>query len=340
MKYSKLTQGHLYYLPFISPYTKKGPYNVEVSAIAKKSTLELYGDFDIRSTFFDEVGIKTYLSMVGDETDIYICHPIKSYDPPDVTTDDFIFIPISIIDFANVDEYKTTTKFQFTLEGVRRHFDTNYQSRQFVEEVQSAIPNAIKDKTSILSNDVLSISNTQSEILVKNSILEQEENDRETYIRSREIQIETMKKQESEREMDYYNRVKNVVKREDEIAIKEEQIETNIRKGETLKSVGNTYLKFTNDFMNRIESIYQIIYIQAKELNAANNMPAWNELKAKVYDSMSVGGDISLQIWKDMMQTYISTGKWDQALLDAENSVCPLCGSDIDKMMSDKIKEN
>lgn len=338
MKYTTLTQGHLYYLPFISPYTTKGPYNVEVSAIAKKSTLELYGDFDIKSTFFDEVGIKTYLTMVDDDTDIFICHPIEEYDPPSVKTDEFIFIPVSIIDFANVDEYKTMTRFQFTVEGIRRHFDTNYELRQFVEEVQNTIPDAIKDRT-ILANDLTSVSNTQTELLVKNSIIEKEELDRDLYIKSREIQIETMKKQEAQREMDYYSRVKAVVKREDDIAIKEDLIQTNIKKGETLKSIGNTFLKFTNDFMNRIESIYQLIYVQAKELNAANNMPAWNELKAKVYDSMSIGGDISLSMWKQYMQEYISTGKWNQELLDAEPSSCPLCGTSTEYIEKHSVGE-
>ena len=89
----KLIQGKRYHIPFIAPYTNKGPYDVEISAVTKKTELPIYGDFDIRGTFFDEVGIKTYLTMVTEETDIYICHPITSYDPEEVDTGTFIFIP-------------------------------------------------------------------------------------------------------------------------------------------------------------------------------------------------------------------------------------------------------
>ena len=131
----KLIQGKRYHIPFIAPYTNKGPYDVEISAVTKKSELPIYGDFDIRGTFFDEVGIKTYLTMVTDETDIYICHPITSYDPEEVDTGTFIFIPESIVDYGNVDEYLSVTRYRFEIEGIRRHFDTSYESREFIEDL-------------------------------------------------------------------------------------------------------------------------------------------------------------------------------------------------------------
>ena len=134
-----LIQGKKYHIPFIAPYTNKGPYDVEISAVTKKSELPIYGDFDIRGTFFDEVGIKTYLTMVTEETDIYICHPIISYDPEEVDTGTFIFIPESIVDYGNVDEYLSVTRYRFEIEGIRRHFDTSYESNQFVEELNESI---------------------------------------------------------------------------------------------------------------------------------------------------------------------------------------------------------
>lgn len=338
MKYTSLKQGSLYYVPFIAPYTSKGPYNIEVSAIAKKSTLEIYGDFDIRGTFFDEVGIKTYLTMVPDDIDIYICHNISNYDPPEVDSDNFIFIPRSIIDFANVDEYKTMTRYSFSIDGIRRSFDTNYESKEFINTIKETIPEVLKEKT-ILANDILSISDSQTTLLVKNSIVEKENKDREKVINARDIRISTNKKQEERREMDYYNRISKVAKREESIANKESIIEKNIRQSEILKSIGNTYLTFINDFTTRLESVYQIIYNQAKDINTANNMPAWNELKAKIFDSAS-RGDISLSMWKSYMEEYITTGKWNEDLVNEDKDKCPLCGTDHSIIESNSAKSN
>lgn len=339
MKYTSLKQGSLYYVPFIAPYTSKGPYNIEVSAIAKKSTLEIYGDFDIRGTFFDEVGIKTYLTMVPDDIDIYICHNISNYDPPEVDSDNFIFIPRSIIDFANVDEYKTMTRYSFTIDGIRRSFDSNYDSKNFINTIKETVPIVLKEKT-ILANDVLSISDTQTTLLVKNSIIEKENKDRENTINARDIRISTVKKQEERREMDYYNRISKVIKREESVTNKESIVEKNVRQAEILKSIGNTYLTFINDFTARLETIYQIIYNQAKDINTSNNMPAWNELKAKIFDSASRGGDISLSMWKSYMEEYIATGKWNEDLVNEDKDKCPLCGTDHNIIEANAAKSN
>ena len=270
---NELIQGKIYHLEFIAPYTNKGPYDIEISAIAKKETLSIYGDFDIRGTFFDEVGIKTYLTMVTDDTDIYICHPIKTKDPIEITVDEFIFIPKTIIDFGNSEIYETVTRFKFTVEGIRRRFKTSYETNQFVKEVEQEIPNKLLD-TKTIANDTLSVSNTQEDILILNSIIEKEEKNRQQFIDMRENNKLELKKAEAEREMKYLKKLQSVIDREKIVSAKEKTIDENVLKSENSKIIGNAFLKMTNDYLARIKTIYDIILRQS----AGINLPSWDEL--------------------------------------------------------------
>ena len=316
-----LIQGKRYHIPFIAPYTNKGPYDVEISAVTKKSELPIYGDFDIRGTFFDEVGIKTYLTMVTDETDIYICHPITSYDPEEVDTGTFIFIPASIVDYGNVDEYISVTRYRFEIEGIRRHFDTSYESNQFVEDLNESIPAAIMEGTK-LANDVLSLTNTQDNLLLLKSVVNKEEKDRESYIKIRENNKMAMKKAEIERELDYLRRIKELENRESIVKQKEATIDRNVRASEESKVIGNAFLQMTNDYIARIKIMYETILSRS----AGINMPSWDELLAILTINQDPNDlEITLQEWKAGFESYLSGGTFPESWKDLEKAECPCC---------------
>lgn len=326
----ELIQGKRYHLEFIAPYTHKGPYDIEISAITKKETLSIYGDFDIRGTFFDEVGIKTYLTMVSDDTDIYICHPIKSKDPIEVKTDDFIFIPKTLIDYGKSEEFKIMTRFKFTLEGVRRHFDSNYEANQFIEELESEIPNKLLD-TKTIANDLVTISNTQDEILLLQSVIEKEEDDRQRFIDMRENNKLELKKAEAEREMKYLTKLKSVESREKVISEKEGVIDRNVLQSENSKIIGNAFLKMTDDYIKRIKTIYEIILRQS----AGINLPSWDELLVQLTISTDPDNpEISLEDWKNGVQSYMSGGKFPDSWRELEKQNCPYCGTNIENIIN------
>ena len=332
----ELIQGNLYHLEFIAPYTQKGPYDVEISAIAKKSTLSLYGDFDIRSTFFDEVGIKTYLSMVTDDTDIYICHPIKTYDPIEVTTDEFIFIPKSIINQNACDIYQKVIRYRFNIEGIRRHFDSNLDEMEFVEAVESNIPIVLQD-TKEIGNDLLSVSNTQDEILVLKSVIDKENENRKSFIEQREANKIILKKAETDREMDFLKRVQSVAARENVVLQKEGVIDKNVLQSENSKVIGNAFLKMTNDYLQKIKTIYDIIVRQS----AGINLPSWDELLVQL--TLSTDPDdpeITLEEWKDGVEAYMSGGKFPESWSELESDDCPYCGTPIEKIMKTTLSAN
>jgi hypothetical protein len=316
-----LVQGKRYHIPFIAPYTSKGPYDVEISAVTKKSELPIYGDFDIRGTFFDEVGIKTYLTMVTEETDIYICHPITSYDPEEVDTGTFIFIPASIVDYGNVDEYLSVTRYRFEIEGIRRHFDTSYESNQFVEDLNESIPAAIMEGTN-LANDVLSLTNTQDNLLLLKSVVDKEEKDRESYIKIRENNKMAMKKAEIDRELDYLRRIKELEERESVVTQKEATIDGNVRASEESKTIGNAFLQMTNDYLARIKIMYDTILSRS----AGINMPSWDELLAILTINQDPNDlEITLQEWKAGFESYSSGGTFPESWKNLETAECPYC---------------
>lgn len=328
----KLIQGKRYHIPFIAPYTSKGPYDVEISAITKKVELPIYGDFDIRGTFFDEVGIKTYLTMVTEDTDIYICHPIASYDPLEIDTGTFVFIPASIVDYGNIDEYLNVTRYRFEIEGIRRHFDTSYESNQFVEDLNESIPAAIMDGTQ-LANDVLALTNTQDELLVAKSVIDKEEADRETYIKMRENNKLAMKKAEIDREMDYLKRIKALEQRENIVAQKEAVIDRNVQQSEESKVIGNAFLQMTNDYLARIKIMYDTIISRS----AGINLPSWDELLAILTINQDPNDlEITLQEWKAGFESYSSGGKFPEEWKNLEKAECPYCK----RVKEDRIEED
>jgi len=324
---NEIIQGKIYHLPFIAPYESKGPYDVEVTAVTRKATLDVYGDFDIRGTFFDEVGIKTYLTMVDDDTDIFICHPISSYDPVEIDLGTNIFIPKSIIDYSNSDEYQEMTRYQFTIEGVRRHFDKSYEAKNFIKELENTIPSALANGT-ILANDVLSISNIQEELLVTKTVIDKEEKERDRYIKEREEQLANLKKQEMEREMEYYRRLKNLEQREKIVAEKEKIIDDNVKLSETNKQTSNAFLKVTNDMVERIHEVYLSIVN-----NKDGTLPAWNELYSYIVYG-SAQDQISLTEWKDAVTEYTKKGFWPNSFLELikkfDKTHCPYCERELD----------
>ena len=324
-----LVQGSKYHIPFIAPYTSKGPYDVEISAITRKSELPIYGDFDIRGTFFDEVGIKTYLTMVTDETDIYICHPIASYDPFEVDTGTFVFIPKSIVDFSKIDEYLPVTRFKFEIEGVRRHFDTSYETSQFIDDLNESIPNAIMEGTK-LANDVLSLSNTQEEILVLKSVIDKEEADRESYIKIRENNKLAMKRAETEREMKYITKMQNLNEREGIIKRKENIIDNNVKQSENSKTVSNAFLQMTNYYLERIQAIYQLISDRID--GTGLRLPSWDELLALLSINQNPDDDIiTLQEWKNGFDDYITGHEFPNNWKNLEIGKCPYCKRELEK---------
>lgn len=296
---NRLTQGKYYSIPFVNPYTEKGPYFVSISAIARNETLSIYGDFDIRGTFFDNVGIKTYLEMVTDTTDIYICHPINGTDPIEVDTGTFIFIPTTIIDYNNVEEYFTSVKYSFSLEGTQRRFETTSEKNSFINSLYNEIPIAMNN-INLLANDVLSMSHTESELLLSKTSIENDEKSREAVIGER-IKLENMQRINiTNREMDYYRRI-------NELSKNEKKVQELYDKYTTLISTANNSVTYANNFLEKVEiieanlkKVYDDVKKQADSIGMV--IDSWED----IYDRNTIGNPSETEL-KDLLNDYNST---------------------------------
>ena len=328
-----IVQGNHYKIKLLPPYSIAGEFDVYVSAIAKKASLNLYGDYDIREELFTKagVGIRRYLEMVREDTDIYICHNIKEFDPPEVDTGSFIFLPASIIDYQNVDIYLTAHRIGFKLEGVRRHFDSEIEKNNFIEHIEAEIPHVLNNEY-VLANDVLSVSNTQEEHLVLSGILAKEGQDRDAFVLSRKNAVDKTKKDEVDREMSYYKRIRELEKRE---AIYRENVKTineDLRLAEKAKIAGANFLINVDDLMNKIKDLHKIVKENA-EKNNLESVPEWEQLFRLVYkdDPKTGGTGISTSEWLQMLVA-MAQNNLPKELKNIKLAKCPLCNTTLNEM--------
>lgn len=295
---NRLIQGKKYSIPFVKPYTEKGPYFVTISAIAKKDTLSIYGDFDIRGTFFDNVGIKTYLEMVNDTTDIYICHPIKSTEPIEIDEGSFIFIPNTIIDYPNVEEYKISTKYLFNIEGIWRNFELNSERLEFLNSLYNDIPIAL-NSISKICNDIISLSHTESEFLISEKSINASERERDIAIGEKVKQENAQRKNISNREMDYYRRINDVSKRENEVKVLKERYNTLIRQAENAVAYALEFQSAVGRIEQNLKDIHTDLQESADLLG--QQIPSWET----IYDR-NMNDNPSENELKDLLNDYNS----------------------------------
>lgn len=327
----KLIQGKYYHISLVSPYSIAGEYDVYVSAIARKATLHLYGDFDIRNTFFTPagIGIRRYLETVKDDTDIFICHKISSTEPITVDEKDFTFIPTTIIDYNNIKEYITATRFQLNIEGIRRRFNNDEEKSNFLNKLENDIVHTLNKET-ILANDILSISDSQKDHLVLEESIIKEEQERDAYIKSRENAITDKLKAESDRELEYYKKVKDLNAKEAVYNENIANINTLISQAEISKNIGSNFLANVNDLMTKIRELYNQFDRYAK--NYGYPIPEWDNLFRMVYKSHDGDTGISTDEWIEML-AQMAQGVIPDELQNVEIGNCPLCGTDVNKII-------
>jgi hypothetical protein len=161
----KLKNGHYYNIEFVGKYKEKGPYFVEISGTTSKDTADIYGDYDIRGTFFPDDGILTFLKMYSADTVLFIGHTITKTDPLEVDISDNILIPESIIDYTATEEWVLTTKFTFNIGGITRKFDSLLERADFVNTVNSNIVDYLHDTDEFIA-DVMTLEDSNKEILM------------------------------------------------------------------------------------------------------------------------------------------------------------------------------
>jgi hypothetical protein len=185
---TQIKQGKYYNIALIDPYTSKGPLFVQVTAIIKPASIELFGENNIRDKFFSESGILTYLSFVTENTDIYVCLPIKTTDPLEIDQGNTVFVPVSIIDFIESDEWRMKNRYSFNVEGITRYFENPLLEKAFSKSLSDKILDVLTNSAD-LGGDILSVSITGSEYLSSmNKILSENKLRNKVVMEKREVE--------------------------------------------------------------------------------------------------------------------------------------------------------
>ena len=182
-----LEKDKYYKINFINKFVNKGPYTVRIVGSTNKNNIHTFNEsFELRDTFFDEVGFGTYLSFVDEYTEILICKVVKSYEPIELD-DELIFIPQSIINYDTTVEFLIARRYNLKLESFIRKFDDNAEELEFNKNLESIINKAI-NTTNELPNDVLHVSTLSNKLLISKDILESDARERMNVISKREFQ--------------------------------------------------------------------------------------------------------------------------------------------------------
>ena len=254
----KLKQGHYYKIEFISKYKEIGPFFIQISGITKKASTEIYGDYDIRGTFFKDDGILTFLQMYTDDTDVFICHNIKTIDPIEVDIKENILIPESLIDYNKTEEWVTIDKYSFNLTGITRHFDLITDKINYINKAAILIPDKIKETDEFIS-DIISVEQSDSEILISSSDLQKLEDERDFLLRKKKADIMAMQQsQERERQklVDWQN---DLIQKENKLQLKINTYNYNVNKFNTTIEANMEFVKISERLQGTLRTIYNNI---------------------------------------------------------------------------------
>jgi hypothetical protein len=274
----KLKQGHYYTINLVKPYTKYGPLFVQFNAICKKESMELYGNFSIRDAFFSDVGLNTYLTLVTEDTDLYISNLITSTDPIKVDTGNSIFIPDSIIDYNNIEEWFVVKRFKYDISGVSRYLPSLTDQRDFINNSEKSIQESLYE-TDILAGDLVGVSNTQTEFLQSQSDIKVAEEYRARLLKERDARNFEQFRRKEEEFLYIYKEKNNIMIEKNNIVKERQQVQVERNELNEIRMIHNIFLSKTDLLKYKYFQTYQLLFTIANQLG--QSIMSWEQIWAQ-----------------------------------------------------------
>jgi hypothetical protein len=120
-------------------------------------------DYNIYSTFFEPLGLglASYYAAINNNTVIYICNTITSLNPFEVSIDDKVYIPESLIDFDGTDEIVRTVKYDFAIGSIYRKYVNTNEINTFKKEIIEKLKKRLSGMIDISINEIeIEVSNS------------------------------------------------------------------------------------------------------------------------------------------------------------------------------------
>ena len=112
-----LENGKTYHVKLLSPWNLE--YEVLIVGDTTPENVANFGTFDIRGEFFTKfnIGLKTYTSLMRDDTRIYICRIIESRNPIVIKDKATLFIPATIVNETETIELLNSIDITYRIEA-------------------------------------------------------------------------------------------------------------------------------------------------------------------------------------------------------------------------------
>ena len=136
-------------------------------------------DYNIYSTFFEPLGLglASYYAAINNNTVIYICNTITSLNPFEVSIDDKVYIPESLIDFDGTDEIVRTVKYDFAIGSIYRKYVNTNEINTFKKEIIEKLKKRLSGMIDISINEIeIEVSN--SDVYLTKEKIDSIENER------------------------------------------------------------------------------------------------------------------------------------------------------------------
>lgn len=137
----KIETGHYYKLSFNKENWPDLEMYVMVSGITNKAAMGNITEYDIKEELFQayELGLSTYLQTTN--CDLLIVNEITDLSTQEVDTDNRILVPILMIDYAATEKLFMAQKISFTIEGIKRRFETDLDQDEYIRDARVELAN-------------------------------------------------------------------------------------------------------------------------------------------------------------------------------------------------------
>jgi hypothetical protein len=145
MKNNTFKVGEIYRVSFGDKWSSKESMDVKITGTTNSSESAGFVGDSIYDTYFGEfnLDLADYVNYIKDETVIYICDPVKTKFPVEFEGGT-ILVPSTVIDFIDSKEYITVDDMDVTIKGLTKYFETTYKRGKYATELIGNVKKSIR----------------------------------------------------------------------------------------------------------------------------------------------------------------------------------------------------
>jgi hypothetical protein len=134
-------------------------YDVKVVGICGYDSIKAIDSaVNLKKDFFDDygIGISTYLLLLTNNTPVYICRPIISYDPFEIEENDSkrVFIPESIVSQVRTYTYTLAKRYIFEVSAGIKRYKNILAEDKYINDMRVKIGNELRGIEDLVADNI------------------------------------------------------------------------------------------------------------------------------------------------------------------------------------------